>query len=313
MGKMVIKVIGIGDIGFEVIETMIQKGMAQLHYIYIDIGKKKAKDSHAKTCVNYYGEKAPKSGYSSLTDLSKKLRQGEQQIRERIKGADMVILVSDEDQLNTPAIAKVVHKEDVMALGVISVYSLLQDIAKEENALLDRARKYFQAYFDAVIPVDNIIGFVEEEKIPLIISIIQKAVMHSHKAFFRKPQKSQLANIVNAIDTVLEVFEPVSFERKNIIQAKNGLPYFAFATADGKNRAEIAIKKALDAINLQDIKKDYDLLVQASSNSGLTEEEREQINNIMLASAIRFSFNYSKVYGKKEELHIAIIAIESRG
>ena len=231
-------VIGIGGGGNNAVDRMIESGMSSVDFIAMNTDKHVLLKSKAGTKIQL-GEKLTRGlGAGANPEVGEKAaEESAEEIAEAIQGADMVFVTCGMGGGTGTGAAPIVA-EIAKSMGILTVAVVTKPFAFEGRRKMMSALKgieKLEANVDAlvVIPNDNIMKVVDEKV------TIQNA--------FKLVDEVLSDSVQGICDIVTDVADVnIDFADVKTTMSNKGIVHMGVGRASGKNRAEEALKLAIE-------------------------------------------------------------------
>lgn len=270
----VIKCVGIGGAGNNMVEYMLSSGVKGAEFISLNTDAQALSRSNAHQVIQL-GETG--LGAGNKPELGQAAaEQSEAKIRHAIEGADMVFVIAGMGGGAGTGAAPVVARI-ARSMGIFTVGAVTQPFAFEGERRRERANKgvaELEPYVDSLIVLDN-------EK---LVEIFGDDIS-SDEAFASSADllKNAIGGIVESINGTQNIVN-VDFEDVRTVMSEPGRTIVGSAVAYGADRAQRAAEKALRHGQLSGVDKGVAksilIAVSASKNSLKLSESKLVMNAI---------------------------------
>ncbi|MGE5632675.1 MAG: cell division protein FtsZ [Caulobacteraceae bacterium] len=233
----VIKVVGVGGGGNNAIKRMISTGMKGVEYISINTDIKSLRGSSADRIIQI-GEKLTRGlGAGSLPEVGEKAAlESQEEIKEALRGADMVFLTAGMGGGTgtgaTPVVAKIAHDMGILTVGVVTKPFLFEGLQRMQKAVggIERLKDNVDSL--AVILNSRLIEYADRN-------------MSLLKAFQMADEVLQ-QGIQGVVDTIKRPgIINLDFADVKTILSGAGMAHMGIGTGKGENKCEEAAEQAI--------------------------------------------------------------------
>jgi len=234
-----IKVIGVGGGGNNAVNRMINAGLRGVEFIAINTDKQVLAKSEANTKIQI-GEKLTRGlGAGANPEIGEKAaNESRDEIEQSIKGADMVFITAGMGGGTgtgaAPVVAQIAKEMGILTVGVVTKPFLFEGRKRMQNAELGIANLKKCVDTLVTIPNDKLLQAIDKKT--SIIDAFKKA-------------DDVLRRGVQGISDLVTVpgLVNVDFADVRAIMVDAGLAHMGIGRASGENRAEEAVKQAINS------------------------------------------------------------------
>ena len=234
-----IKVIGVGGGGNNAVNRMINAGLRGVEFIAINTDKQVLAKSEANTKIQI-GEKLTRGlGAGANPEIGEKAaNESRDEIEQSIKGADMVFITAGMGGGTgtgaAPVVAQIAKEMGILTVGVVTKPFLFEGRKRMQNAELGIANLKKCVDTLVTIPNDKLLQAIDKKT--SIIDAFKKAddvLRHGVQGI------SDLVTVPGLVN--------VDFADVRAIMVDAGLAHMGIGRASGENRAEEAVKQAINS------------------------------------------------------------------
>jgi cell division protein FtsZ len=195
-------------------------------------------------------------------------RESENEIKESLKGADMVFITcglgGGTGTGSAPVVAELAKKQEALTIAIVTVPFAMEGQARYENAAygLERLRKAVDTLI--VIPNDKLLELVPDLPINTAFKVADEILTNSVKGIAELVTRAGLVNL--------------DFADIRAVMRDGGVALIGVGESDSENRAEEAVEKAIMNPLLDvDISGASAALINISGGSDLTLSESKKV------------------------------------
>ena len=310
--KAKIKVIGVGGGGCNVLDTMINsEKIVGVDFVAINTDEQALNKNKAlvKITIGRNQEGTPNGikhglGAGAKPEVGQKAAlESEEQIREHIKGSDMVFISAGMGGGTgtgaAPVVAKIAKEEGALTIGVVTKPFEFEGRRRSENAEIgiENMRKEVDALI--VIPNEKLIEYSKNDL------TMEEALLVSDSVLLQGVQG--ISDLI-----VLEGDINVDFADVETIMKNAGTALMGIGIGTGENKAEMAAKNAIESPLLEvkiDGAKGILLYVVGGPDLKLSEVNKAaKIIKDIASDDVNIIFGYSKIDDMKDQIRVTVIA-----
>ena len=234
-----IKVVGIGGGGGNAINNMIAGGLEGVDFIAANTDIQALNHNLAPLKIQVGREETSGLGAGGNPDIGKKsAEESIDEIREAIKGSDMVFLTAGmgggTGTGGAPMIAKIAKEMDALVVSIVTKPFIWE--GKKRLAIAEEGIKMLREHVDALIVIPN----------QRVLDIIDKNT--SFKAAY-KIVDEVLYNATRGISDIIGCHGVINVDFADVVTVMKGMgdALMGIGNASGENRAAVATKNALNS------------------------------------------------------------------
>ncbi|NBO17296.1 MAG: cell division protein FtsZ [Proteobacteria bacterium] len=310
--KAKIKVIGVGGGGCNVLDTMIDsEKIVGVDFVAINTDEQALNRNKAlvKITIGRNPEGTPNGikhglGAGAKPEVGQKAAlESIDQIREHLKGADMVFISAGMGGGTgtgaAPVVAKIAKEEGALTIGVVTKPFEFEGRRRSENAEIgiDNMRKEVDALI--VIPNEKLIDYAKNDL------TMEEALLVSDSVLLQGVQG--ISDLI-----VLEGDINVDFADVETIMKNAGTALMGIGIGTGDNKAEMAAKNAIESPLLEvkiDGAKGVLLYIVGGPDLKMSDVNKAaKIIKEVAADDVNIIFGYSKLEEMKDQMRVTVIA-----
>lgn len=310
--KAKIKVIGVGGGGCNVLDTMIDsEKIVGVDFVAINTDEQALNKNKAlvKITIGRNNEGTPNGikhglGAGAKPEVGQKAAlESVDQIREHIKGADMVFISAGMGGGTgtgaAPVVAKIAKEEGALTVGVVTKPFDFEGRRRSENAEIgiENMRKEVDALI--VIPNEKLIEYAKNDL------TMEEALLVSDSVLLQGVQG--ISDLI-----VLEGYINVDFNDVETIMKNAGTALMGIGIGTGENKAEMAAKNAIESPLLEvkiDGAKGILLYVVGGNDLKMSDVNKAaKIIKDIAADDVNLIFGYSQQEEMKDQMRVTVIA-----
>jgi len=234
-----IKVIGVGGGGNNAVNRMISAGLHGVEFIAINTDSQVLSRSEANTKIQI-GEKITKGlGAGANPEIGEKAaNESSDEIEQALKGADMVFITAGMGGGTgtgaAPVVAQIAKDMGILTVGIVTKPFMFEGRKRMQNA--ERGIENLKNYVDTLVTIPNDRLLQAVDKKTSIVDAFKKA-------------DDVLRHGVQGISDLITVpgLVNVDFADVRTIMLNAGLAHMGIGRASGENRAEEAVKQAINS------------------------------------------------------------------
>lgn len=295
-------VVGVGGAGNNAVNRMIDENISGVEFIGINTDKQALKLCKAPSALQI-GEKLTKGlGAGAQPEVGEKAaEENEEELRELLKGADMVFVTcgmgGGTGTGAAPVVAKIAKESGILTVGVVTKPFKFEAKTRMENALngIERLKESVDTLI--IIPNDKLLEIVDRrttmpEALKKADEVLQQAVQGI----------TDLINVPALIN--------LDFADVQTVMKDKGIAHIGIGSAKGDDKANEAVKMAVTSPLLETtIQGATHVIINISGDVGLMEanEAASFVQDLAGESAnIIFGASYDDTYA--DECKITVIA-----
>jgi len=299
-----IKVVGVGGGGNNAVHRMIDSGMSGVEFIIANTDLKSIRSSRANRVIQIGAKLTKGLGAGAVPEVGEKAaEESENEIREALKGADMIFLTAGMGGGTgtgaTPVIARIAKE-----LGILTVAIVTKPFPFEGSKRMANAVKGIEKLRENV---DSLIVILNKNL--LSIATKKMTVMEAFSAADEvlKIGVQSISNIINIPGLINLDFADVSTIMRN-----SGLAHMGMGFAKGDERAISAAKQAVNSPLLETaISGAKGLLINITGGNDLSLTEIDEAVEYIrqeVSSDAEIIFGASIDENMRDEIYITLIA-----
>ena len=234
-----IKVIGVGGGGNNAVNRMISAGLHGVEFIAINTDSQVLSRSEANMKIQI-GEKITKGlGAGANPEIGEKAaNESSDEIEQALKGADMVFITAGMGGGTgtgaAPVVAQIAKDMGILTVGIVTKPFMFEGRKRMQNA--ERGIENLKNYVDTLVTIPNDRLLQAVDKKTSIVDAFKKA-------------DDVLRHGVQGISDLITVpgLVNVDFADVRTIMLNAGLAHMGIGRASGENRAEEAVKQAINS------------------------------------------------------------------
>lgn len=300
--KSVIKVIGIGGCGCNVINHMIEQGIEGVEFIAINTDANALHRCRANTRFQIGAEITKGLGIGAKPTIGRAAAQEAcEQIKELLLGSDMVFITAGmgcgTGTGAAPAVAQIARMLNILSVAVVTY-----PFAYEGNRprFAEEGIKSLQQYVDAILIVSNdtSLDSVGKEGVPVpeVFKITNQSIYRLVADMVGMINKSGMINI--------------DFADMRSVLSQSGMALMGAATASGPDRAKVAAELAIENMAISSAR---GVLMNITSTDSLKVwEMAEAMDCVALKAPEDSTLILSSVYDESmgDELRVTVLATQ---
>jgi len=310
--KAKIKVIGVGGGGCNVLDTMIDsEKIVGVDFVAINTDEQALNKNKAlvKITIGRNPEGTPNGikhglGAGAKPEVGQKAAlESAEQIREHIKGADMVFISAGMGGGTgtgaAPVVAKIAKEEGALTIGVVTKPFDFEGRRRLDNAEIgiDNMRKEVDALI--IIPNEKLIEYSKNDL------TMEEALLVSDSVLLQGVQG--ISDLI-----VLEGDINVDFADVETIMKDAGTALMGIGIGTGENKAEMAAKNAIESPLLEvkiDGAKGILLYIVGGPDLKMSDVNKAaKIIKDVASDDVNIIFGYSKIEEMKDQMRVTVIA-----
>lgn len=267
--KAKIKVVGIGGAGNNTLNRINEIGIVGIETIAINTDAQDLLYTNSDVKILIGKDLTKGLGAGSNPKLGENAaRENENEIKEAIKGADMVFITcglgGGTGTGAAPVVAELVKKQNSLAVGIVTIPFTVEGNTRYQNALygLENLRKKTDTLI--VIPNDKLLQIVPNLPIHVAFKVADEILTNAVKGIAEMITRTGLVNL--------------DFADVRAVMSDGGVALIGVGESDSENRASESVEKAINNPLIDvDITGATGALVNISGGPDLKLEEAKQI------------------------------------
>lgn len=303
----VIKVVGVGGAGGNAVNCMIRTGLADVQFIAVNTDIQALENSLASTRVPLGTKLTNGRGAGGVPKIGEDAAEEDLALlQECISGADMIFVTAGmgggTGSGAAPVIARVAREMDILTVGVVTMPYSYEGFVRRENA--ECGVRKLRENVDTLLLVPND-----------LLSQVSKPGTRMLDGFLLA--NDVLRQGVRGISDI--VTKPglinIDFADVKTIMYGKGDALMGIGIGNGDNRAVDAATAAINNPLLKSIRIDgaRNMLINVTAGSDLTQDEFDEINNIIIANAHEKAnriIGYMIDESMESEVQVTVVATE---
>ncbi len=267
--KTNIKVVGCGGAGSNTITRIMEEGIVDVELIAANTDAQHLLITHANRKV-LLGKRITRGlGAGALPQVGEEAaREVEDKIREVLQGADIVFITcglgGGTGTGSAPVVAQIAKELGSLTIAICTLPFTAEGRMRQENAMwgLEKLKQYVDTVI--TIPNDKLLELVPRLPLNLAFKVADEILMRSIKGLAEMITKPGLVNL--------------DFNDLKTIMKGGGVAMIGLGESDSENRAEDAIKEALNSPLIEaDISEATGALVNVVGGENMTVKEAESV------------------------------------
>ncbi len=267
--KTNIKVVGCGGAGSNTISRMMEEGIRDVELIAANTDAQHLLITHANRKV-LLGKRITRGlGAGALPQVGEEAaREVEDRLRELLQGADIVFVTcglgGGTGTGSAPVVAQIAKEIGALTIAVCTLPFKAEGIMRWENAMwgLDKIKETVDTVI--TIPNDRLLDLVPRLPLNVAFKVADELLMRAIKGIAEMVTKPGLVNL--------------DFNDLKTIMKGGGVAMIGMGESDSENRAEEAIKEALNSPLIEaDISDATGALVDVVGGENMTVKEAESV------------------------------------
>lgn len=267
--KAKIKVVGIGGAGNNTLNRINEIGIVGIETIAINTDAQDLLYTNSDVKILIGKDLTKGLGAGSNPKLGENAaRENENEIKEAIKGADMVFITcglgGGTGTGAAPVVAELVKKQNSLAVGIVTIPFTVEGNTRYQNALygLENLRKKTDTLI--VIPNDKLLQIVPNLPIHVAFKVADEILTNAVKGIAEMITRTGLVNL--------------DFADVRAVMSDGGVALIGVGESDSENRASESVEKAINNPLIDvDITGATGALINISGGPDLKLEEAKQI------------------------------------
>ncbi|AGB04040.1 cell division protein FtsZ [Aciduliprofundum sp. MAR08-339] len=267
--KTNIKVVGCGGAGSNTINRIMEEGIVDVELIAANTDAQHLLITHANRKI-LLGRRITRGlGAGALPQVGEEAaREVEDRIREILQGADIVFITcglgGGTGTGSAPVVAQIAKEIGALTIAICTLPFTAEGRMRFENAMwgLEKLKQYVDTVI--TIPNDKLLQLVPRLPLNLAFKVADEILMRSIKGLAEMITKPGLVNL--------------DFNDLKTIMKGGGVAMIGLGESDSENRAEDAIKEALNSPLIEaDISEATGALINVVGGENMTVKEAESV------------------------------------
>ncbi|MBU1246121.1 MAG: cell division protein FtsZ [Nanoarchaeota archaeon] len=267
--KAKIKVIGTGGAGNNTINRISEVGISGAETIAVNTDAQDLLYANATSKILIGREITGGLGAGGIPQIGEEAaRESEHEIREKLKGADMVFITcglgGGTGTGSAPVIAEIAKKNGSLTVGIVTIPFEMEGQRRYENAIIGLERLENIVDTLIVIPNDKLLELAPDLPLHTAFKVADEILTNAVKGIAELVTKAGLVNL--------------DFADIRTVMGKGGVALIGVGESDSEHRAVEAVEKAINNPLLDvDIMGANGALINVSGGADMTLEEAKQV------------------------------------
>ena len=267
--KAKIKVIGTGGAGNNTINRISEVGISGAETIAVNTDAQDLLYANATSKILIGREITGGLGAGSIPQIGEEAaRESEHEIREKLKGADMVFITcglgGGTGTGSAPVIADISKKMGALTVAIVTIPFSMEGQRRYENAIVGLERLATVVDTLIVIPNDKLLELAPDLPLHTAFKVADEILTNAVKGIAELVTKTGLVNL--------------DFADIRAVMGKGGVAMIGIGESDSEHRANEAVEKAISNPLLDvDIQGANGALINISGGSDMTLDEAKKV------------------------------------
>lgn len=267
--KAKIKVIGAGGAGNNTIDRMSEIGIIGAETIAVNTDAQDLLYTNANIKILIGKEISHGLGAGSIPQVGEEAaRETEQEIKQKIQGADLIFITcglgGGTGTGAAPVIAEIAKKMGCLTVGVVTLPFAMEGQRRYENALMGLEKLEQNLDTLIVIPNDKLLELAPDLPLQTAFKVADEILTNAVKGIAEMVTKAGLVNL--------------DFADIKTIMSGGGVAMIGVGESDSENRASEAVEKAINNPLLDiDVAGANGALINISGGKNMTLDEARQV------------------------------------
>ena len=267
--KAKIKVIGAGGAGNNTINRISEVGISGAETIAINTDAQDLLYSNATSKILIGREITGGLGAGSIPQIGEEAaRESEHEIREKLKGSDMIFITcglgGGTGTGSAPVIAEIAKKNGSLTVGIVTIPFEMEGQRRYENAIIGLERLENIVDTLIVIPNDKLLELAPDLPLHTAFKVADEILTNAVKGIAELVTKAGLVNL--------------DFADIRTVMGKGGVALIGVGESDSEHRAVEAVEKAINNPLLDvDIMGANGALINVSGGADMTLDEAKRV------------------------------------
>ena len=267
--KSKIKVIGAGGAGNNTINRLFEVGISGAETVSINTDAQDLLYANCDTKILIGREITSGLGAGSIPQVGEEAaRESEHEIREALKGSDMVFITcglgGGTGTGSAPVVAEIAKKLGILTVAIVTIPFNMEGQRRYENAILGLERLESSVDTLIVIPNDKLLELAPDLPLHTAFKVADEILTNAVKGIAELITKSGLVNL--------------DFADIRTVMGKGGVALIGMGESDSEARAKEAVEKAINNPLLDvDISGANGALINVCGGSDMTLDEAKSV------------------------------------